>query len=144
MDGSVANFFQSGDPFEETLASVEAGTTPASYFDSNQSPAGINMANGYGLMDMAGNVAEWCWPSPAISDGIDPISANWFTSSYPYTPYSIVNFSAVHRGGSWRSGAPEINCSDSQGAEISWYYTGPFFGLRISNLNIGFRCARSL
>lgn len=52
--GHQANYFSSGDPFDN-------GTTPVGFYNGNQIPTGQNMANGYGLYDMSGNVREWCW-----------------------------------------------------------------------------------
>jgi len=54
IDGSKANYPSSGDPWDN-------GTTPVGYYDGNQTPAGVDMANGYGLYDVAGNLCEWCW-----------------------------------------------------------------------------------
>jgi len=57
IDGSMANYADSGDPYE-TGTSPE--TTPAGYYDGNQTPTGSDMSNGYGLYDIAGNAIEWC------------------------------------------------------------------------------------
>ena len=86
IDGSNANYFSSGDPFDN-------GTTPAGYFDGNQTPAGADMANGFGLYDMSGNVWEWC--------------GDWYG---PYSGAASVNptgpaagTSRLFRGGGWQS-----------------------------------------
>jgi formylglycine-generating enzyme required for sulfatase activity len=57
ISSGYGNYFYSGDPFETNYAA----TSPVGYYNGNQTPAGPNMANGYGLYDMFGNVAEWCW-----------------------------------------------------------------------------------
>lgn len=54
INGSFGNTYKSGDPWDQ-------GTTPVAYYDGNQTPVGVDMANGFGLYDMFGNVREWCW-----------------------------------------------------------------------------------
>ncbi len=57
-------------PWGDTITSSQAnygsghpfgGTTPVGYYNGSQTPAGVDMKNGYGLYDMAGNVWEWVW-----------------------------------------------------------------------------------
>lgn len=50
IDGSKANY-----------GGKQDGTTRVGYFNGSQTPSGVDMANGYGLYDMAGNAYEWCW-----------------------------------------------------------------------------------
>lgn len=95
IDGGKANYHESGRPFE--------GTTPVGYYDGNQTPAGPDMANGYGLYDMAGNVWEriWDWycdewyyrPESSQPDPRGPEFAS------PYPPRG--NIGRVGRGGRW-------------------------------------------
>ncbi|MCX7001908.1 MAG: SUMF1/EgtB/PvdO family nonheme iron enzyme [bacterium] len=57
------------------------------------SPVGYFTANGYGLYDMAGNVAEWCW---------DWVDASYYTSSPASDPPGPASGTLrVLRGGGW-------------------------------------------
>jgi len=60
------------------------------------SPCGVFPANGYGLQDMAGNVAEWVW------DQYIPYTAEYRTDPRPPAEISVYR---VIRGGSWSNEA---------------------------------------
>jgi formylglycine-generating enzyme required for sulfatase activity len=94
IDGGRANYWQSGDPYEEERV---CASTPVAYYRGNQQPAGADQANGYGLYDMAGNVAEWCW---------DWYDDGWYAApeaSAPNTRGPRRGPGRVIRGGSWIS-----------------------------------------
>ncbi len=70
--------------------------TPVGYYDGHQIPGGgTDMANGFGLYDMTGNVSEWCW--------------DWMYESWYGQAGAVVNntrgpvsgFLRVIRGGGW-------------------------------------------
>jgi len=100
IDGSKANYAGSGDPYE---TGPDPLTTPVGYYNGNQTPSGVDMANGYGLYDMAGNVWEWC------NDWYD---SSYYSSSPPYNnpkgPSS--SYYRVLRGGAW-DGSGSLTCA---------------------------------
>jgi formylglycine-generating enzyme required for sulfatase activity len=93
INGSCANYLNSGDPFEGIPIRPE--TTPVGYYDGNQIPAGVDMANGYGLYDMAGNMAEWC------NDWYDPQYYSVSPYFNPKGPPSQTGRGKVLRSGMW-------------------------------------------
>jgi formylglycine-generating enzyme len=96
------------------------GTTPVGYFGTN----------GYGLCDMAGNVAQWCWdhyeeswygrPEATLQDTHGPVASGWCVAR-------------VVRGGGWdaRGTARGARCA-SRGFDNPCAYPG----------RAGFRCVR--
>lgn len=122
LDGSMANYGGSGDPFENTAPM----TTPCAYYSGGQVPSGVDMANGYGLYDMAGNVKEWCWDR--------------YGSAYYGTPDSLdaprgpdSGSIRVVRGGGWQDGPGALRCAkrDTGVPPNADYYD-----------DVGFRCVR--
>ena len=96
INGSQANYYNSGDPFDNT-------TTPVGFYNGTQ--------NGYGLYDMAGNVYEWCW--------------DWYGNTYygdatasnnPHGPSS--GTTRVSRGGSWGYSTYYLQCA-LRGASVA-------------------------
>ena len=78
--------------------------------------------NGFGLYDMAGNVAEWCW------DFFDPsYGASASLLDNPHGPDKGEN--CVIRGGSWRHTAAEARCANRffQPGNVP----APYIGFRI-------------
>ncbi|MHC4456071.1 MAG: formylglycine-generating enzyme family protein [Planctomycetota bacterium] len=124
IDGSMANYWSSGDPYE---TGAYPWTTPVGYYDGNQTPAGTDMANGYGLYDMAGNVWEWC------NDWYD--SDYYNVSSYDNPEGPASGLGRVLRGGGWGHNANYCRVARRD------YVTPPFgrfdsYGFRIVlNLN---------
>jgi formylglycine-generating enzyme required for sulfatase activity len=62
----IANYFESGDPFEgERPDPAKNGgpTTPVGYFNGETHSGFQTKSNAspFGAFDMAGNVSEWCW-----------------------------------------------------------------------------------
>jgi formylglycine-generating enzyme required for sulfatase activity len=87
-------------------------------------PAGSFTANGYGVFDTTGNVAEWCW---------DWYGENYYATSPTNNPTGPATGTArVIRGGSWQSFAIDCRSSFRGGGS-------PAFGL----ITLGFRTARS-
>ena len=120
--GNMANYDGSGDPYE----GPDVESTPIGYYDSNQNPAGSDMANGYGLHDMAGNVWEWCW---------DHYDANWYTNASATAadtagPGSLES-PRVRRGGGFNGEGVLIRCANRGWGNRS-----------VDDGDMGFRCVR--
>lgn len=142
IDGSIANYKLSGDPFDDA-------TTPVGYFNGKQqivyrlnSLAGERQkpkdrTNVYGLYDVVGNVSEWCW---------DWYDGDWYRNSEsssenthgPNLAYgSTSNLMKVHRGGGFKNGP-----SSSEGEPLRLAFRHVEYPVE-SKKSIGFRCARS-
>ncbi len=119
INGSMANYWNSGDPYDN-------GTTPCGYYNGNQIPTGVDMANGYGLYDMAGNLWEWCW---------DWYSTDWYSdpaATVDDTRGPASGFEAVVCGGEFENDIMDIRCARRR--HKSKDLGGSNFGI------IGFRC----
>ena len=99
-------------------------TTPVGYFNGSQIPAGPDMANGYGLYDMAGNVWQWSW---------DRFAAYGSLPDYDPTGPSTGDH-RINRGGSWWNNVDDARCAKR------YPYTP--LGDNVYG-SIGFRCVRN-
>ena len=118
IDGSMANYSGASHPWTGS----SPRTTPVGYYNGDQSVPGSDMANGYGLYDMAGNVWEWCWDWAASI----PVGNN-----NPHGPDS--GTSRLIRGGAWNSSTSLLRCA------YRYTYTPSYDGYYT-----GFRCVRGL
>jgi len=132
ITGANANYINSGDPFEGDFS--RARTSPTAYYRDSQTPHGADMANGYGIYDMAGNLAEWCW---------DYYHTNWYAQTAATyadtrgptdgTPNDEGNVVRVLRGGRWDVGEWWLRCSTR---DMPLYNSEGYFAF-------GFRCVRA-
>ena len=118
IDGSMANYWTSGDPYE---TGAYPWTTPVGYYDGNQTPTGIDTANGYGLYDVAGNVIEWC------NDWYDVSYYSISPTDNPTGPAS--GSRRILRGGAW--GIPDNYCLVSYRAHGNPVYCDVIYGFRV-------------
>lgn len=113
--GTDARSYPWGNQWDAAKANTKEGgrrgTTPVGSFPDGASP--------YGLMDMAGNVAEW--------------TSDWF-KAYPggdfYSPYFGEKYRVI-RGGGWFSDKQLVRTTERSASSIT-----------AANDDLGFRCAR--
>ena len=121
-----ANYADSGDLYE-------AGTTPIGFYNGSQdvrtAPGGLipgpDMANGYGLYDMAGNVGEWCW------DRFDNAYYGASPAADPRGPDDSALTDRALRDGSWKVGGFTLRCAQR-------FHSRP----GDSSNDVGLRCVR--
>jgi formylglycine-generating enzyme required for sulfatase activity len=97
------------------------------------SPVGYFSPNGYGLYDMAGNVAEWCW---------DRLDNDWYsnvgsTQDDPRGPNDPYYSGRVRRGGGCASNL------EAYTSALRCAYRTYYFPVSAKN-DLGFRCVRGL
>lgn len=129
--GLVGKLYPWGDTIDYSKANYSGATHPWSgstprttrvgYYNGGQSVPGTDMANGYGLYDMAGNVWEWCWDWHGMLSG----------ASDPRGPSS--GSYRVLRGCSWDNAGTD--------ARVAYRVSGTPSD---DNNRSGFRCARGL
>lgn len=132
FDGSKANFWQSGDPFE---SDADCATSPVGYFDGRQTPVGANMTNGFGLYDLAGNAFEWCW---------DLYHDGWYgqpEAGNPDPRGPATGYGRVLRGGSWISSDKYCRVAARYVSEPS--YRCHCYGFRLVVSGSGYQIRRS-
>jgi formylglycine-generating enzyme required for sulfatase activity len=91
-------------------------------FEQATSPVMSFPPNTYGLYDMVGNVAEWCWPDN--------------TSELKFTRYTWF----ILRGGSWRSEPQKLRTGNKDAMPEDDCYHGRMIFWKL--LSSGFRCVR--
>lgn len=107
--GRPGQSFPWGNELPDAGGRFRANYNPNSYDEDGyrySAPVGRFPANGYGLFDMAGNVAEWC--------------RDWYQASYymhsltSNPPGPATGKTRVLRGGSWFSRARDLRCACRQ------------------------------
>jgi formylglycine-generating enzyme required for sulfatase activity len=109
--GTLANYWNSTDPFDN-------GTTPVGFYNGTQAVGGVDVQNAFGLYDMSGNVAEFCWDrmgSYATLFENDPRGPD-------------VGDQRVARGGSWYDEPDKLRLAARQA--VYAHHAPPTLGLR--------------
>ncbi len=125
-----------GNVIDASKANYDKNTKSGTH-DEHTTPVGKYPANGYGLYDMSGNVAEWC---------LDAYQKKFYANSPRRNPVAgaahiqqvIDNFTntqerRVVRGGSWSFNAKSVRVANRLGEKPS-----------LVSSDVGFRCVKDI
>lgn len=138
LSGGNANYWSSGDPYD-TGSEEYRRASPVGYYDGNQVPLGPDMATGYGLYDMSGNMFEWC-----RSASVGTVESYPQLESLTNSFHQLSGGNRIIRGGGWASGKAYAYGS----AALRCYYrtTQPagndYYDSNYDTRDLGFRVAR--
>jgi formylglycine-generating enzyme len=118
INNQMANYLGSNHPW----SGLSPRTTPVGYYNSFQQGGGNDMANGYGIYDMSGNLNELCW------DRWSNLPQGELNPRGPATGTTV-----VFRGGAWDSNSSQLRCANRYSISVATSYT-----------YVGFRCVRGL
>ena len=126
IDGSYANYLDSGDPYDN-------GLTPVGYFDGSTHDTFLthNNASPYGAYDMAGNVYEWCEDRYNEDYYQECLNAGIVTN--PQGPRNETNWGPIIRGSAFLYETFKQRCA----YRGSYYHTA-------REAYIGMRCVREI
>lgn len=105
--------------FGEGLARLQDYAWFINNSDSKPSPGGLKIPNAFGLHDMHGNVAEWCWD----------VDSDYPAHKVCDPTGDETGFSRVYRGGSFGTGA--LGCRSAFRSSHLATVRSPFCGFRI-------------
>lgn len=134
--GLISQDYPWGDTIDANKANYDKNTKSGTH-NVRTTPVGMYPANGYGLYDMSGNVAEWC---------LDTYQRKFYANGRKRNPIAgaenvqqaIVdaNFSKakrVVRGGSWSFNAKSVRVANRLAEKPS-----------LLSSDVGFRCVRDI
>ena len=134
--GLIAQDYPWGDAIDASNANYNKNTKSGTH-DERTTPVGTYPANGYGLYDISGNVAEWCLDTYqrkcyAEASRHNPI-AGAENVQQAITNADVSKEKRVVRGGSWSFNAKSVRVANRLAEKPS-----------LLSSDVGFRCVRDV